>query len=145
MSNAFIAVVDDTDEVREVVELMLTNEGYTVYPFADANDAVAVSENIRIDLFLIDMIMPKTSGLEVLKKLNVMEKTFQAIMITGGKDVDDVVEAMKLGAYGVLQKPFSLNELITMVEYALASAAAKKQRVGNLMDRSGIDNAGVGK
>jgi two-component system, OmpR family, response regulator VanR len=145
MASGTIVIADDTDEVRDVVELMLQHDGYTVYSFANPHDAVAVSENIQIDLFIIDMMMPKISGLEVVEKLNVKEKPFEIIMITGKNEDEDVAEAMRLGAYGTLKKPFTYNELITFVENALASAAAKKQRVGNLMDQSENGNVGVGK
>jgi DNA-binding response OmpR family regulator len=135
MGQATIVVVDDTDTVREVIKLMLGNKGYTVYSFADANDVVAVSENIQIDLFIIDMMMPKTSGIEALKRLNVKENAYEAIMITGKDDQEDTAEALKLGAYRILQKPFSYHELITSVEFALASGAAKKQGESDLPER----------
>ena len=134
MGQAAIVVVDDTEYVREVIESMHDRNDYAVYSFANPNDALAVSENIQIDLFIFDMVMPKMNGMEVLKRLNVHENLFEVIMITGKSDGEDSAEAMRLGAFGVLQKPFSHGELITSVEYALASAAAKKQRVGNRLD-----------
>lgn len=145
MGQAAIVVVDDADNVRDVIELMLDHKGYKVYSFSDPDDALAVSENIQIDLFIVDMMMPKISGIEVLKRLNVREKPFEAIMITGKNDSDDTAEALKLGAYRILHKPFSYSELITCVEFALASAAAKKQQINEFLEQQGIDNVGVGK
>jgi len=128
LSQASIVVVDDTHYVREVIGLMLDRKGYNVYSFADPDSAFAVSENIQVDLFLLDLVMPKMDGLELLRRLNVRGKPFEAIMITARNDKADAAEAMRLGAYGILYKPFSSSELFTFVEYALASAAAKKQQ-----------------
>jgi DNA-binding NtrC family response regulator len=136
MGQATIVVVDDTDYVREVIGLMLDHSVYTVYSFADPNEAVVASENFQVDLFLLDMDMPVMNGLELLKRLKVRDKTFEVIIITGKNDKSAAVAAMKLGAYGVLLKPFSYNELHTFVEYALASAAAKKQQAGTIANQS---------
>ena len=145
MGQAAIVVIDDTDNVREIIGLMLDHKGYSVYSFADPDDAVAVVENVRIDLFIVDMMMPKISGIEVLKRLNVREKALEVIMITGKNDPEDTAEALRHGAYGILQKPFSYDELIASVEQALASAAAKKQQINDFLEQQGIDNVGVGK
>jgi len=125
-------VVDDTHYVREVIGSMLDRKGYNVYSFADAEHAFTVSENIQVDLFLLDMVMPNVNGLELLRRLKAREKPFEAIMITARNDKGDAAEAMKLGAYGILYKPFSSSDLLTTVEYALASAAAKKQQALSL-------------
>ena len=140
MEQATIVVVDDTDCVREVVESMLDRKGHTMYSFADPADALIASKNIRVDLFLIDVLMPKMSGLELLERLNVQENTFEAIMITGKKDKAEAAEAMRLGAYGILHKPFSYSELLAFVDNALASAAAKKQQAAKLLDQSGASS-----
>jgi DNA-binding NtrC family response regulator len=92
---------------------------------------MAVSEDVQIDLFIIDVMTPKMSGMELLKKLNVRESLLEVIVTTGKRDADVAGEALKLGAYGVLRKPFTRSELLTYVEYALASAAAKKRQIAN--------------
>jgi two-component system OmpR family response regulator len=145
MAQPAIVVVDDTDTIRDVIRLMLEHNGYTVYSFANPADALAVSESIQIDLFIVDMVMPGISGLEFLKRLKVKEMPFEVVIVTGKDDKEDAAEAMKLGAFGVLQKPFSFAELLTSVEYALVSASAKKQQVGNLMDLQGNPDIGVEK
>jgi DNA-binding NtrC family response regulator len=135
MGQSTIVLVDDLDFVRDVIEMMLDKKGYTVYSFADPADALAVSENIQVDLFLVDMMMPKISGMEVLKRLLAAQKPFEVLMITGKNDTAEAAEALRIGAYGVLQKPFTRAELLTFVEYALASAAAKKHYACELMDK----------
>ena len=130
-------MVDDTDYVREILELMLDQKGYKVYSFANPEDALAVAETIRIDIFVVDMVMPNLDGLEVLRRLNVKQRPYEAIMITGDSNNEDAAEALRLGAYGILKKPFTFSEFATFIEYALASASAKKQQVAHLMDSSG--------
>jgi DNA-binding NtrC family response regulator len=134
MGQATIVVVDDTDYVREILELMLGQKGYKVYSFANPEDALAVAETIRIDVFVVDMVMPNLDGLEVLRRLKVKEKPYEAIMITGNSNNDDAAEATRLGAFGILKKPFTFDEFITSVEYALSSASAKKQQMSHLLD-----------
>jgi DNA-binding NtrC family response regulator len=137
MASATIVVVDDTDEIREIIVLMLQHEGYTVYSFANARDVLAISKSIRIDLFLIDIIMPGTDGLGLVEELNVKENSYEVITITGKNDEKIAAQAKELGVYGHLQKPFSFNELIAMVEFAIASAAAKRQRISDLVEQRG--------
>jgi DNA-binding NtrC family response regulator len=146
MGGGTIVIVDDTDYVREVIEMMLDRNDYKVYSFASAGDALAVCKNVKIDLFIIDVVMPEMSGIELLRRLNVRECFFEVIMITGKKDLKDATEAMDLGAFGILHKPFTYSEFLSAVERALASAVEKKHRIGNLMDQGqGIGNAGVQK
>ena len=134
MDRKTIVVVDDTDHVRETVGLMLDRKGYAVYSFANPADALSVSENIQIDLFVVDLVMPNIDGLEMLRKLNVKEKPYEVIIITGKGDGSDAAEALRLGAFGVLRKPFTHDDFMTSVEYALSSAAAKKQQMSQLLD-----------
>jgi DNA-binding NtrC family response regulator len=108
-----------------------------VYSFANARDVLAISKSIRIDLFLIDIIMPGTDGFGLVEELNVKENSYEVITITGKNDEKTAAQAKELGVYGHLQKPFSFNELITMVEFAIASAAAKRQHISDLVEQRG--------
>jgi DNA-binding NtrC family response regulator len=129
VGHATVVVMDTADDIREVLELMLKHEGYSVYSFASPEDVLCVSKSVKVDLFLIDMTKPGTEGIDCLRMLMVDEKPYEAVMLSQREDVEGADMAARLGAFACLAKPFSFNELVTMVEYALASSAAKRNNM----------------
>ncbi len=129
MSKGTIVLVENADEVREILEIMLRHEGYTVYSFSEHRDVLSMARNFVIDLFLIDMVQRPCEGIALLEDLKIKENLYEAIMVVGKNEVESAYIAVKLGAFGYLTKPFSFEELKTMVESALERAISKKQPV----------------
>lgn len=107
-----VLIVDDDKSVRDFLEKFLKQKGYTwVRSVETAQEAlnIVVKEDIR--LVLLDIKLPKMSGIEILGKVKQIKKDIEVIMITGFPDEDTAKEALKLGAYDYIMKPFDLAYL----------------------------------
>ncbi len=105
-----ILVVDDNLDISNLIAIQLGEEGYGVTVSSDGDSAVDVLENMKIDLILLDVMMPGKSGydvLEAIKKLKKIEnRDIPVIMITAKSGVDDIGRALELGATTYIVKPF---------------------------------------
>ncbi|MGO9394732.1 MAG: sigma-54-dependent transcriptional regulator [Desulfobaccales bacterium] len=106
-----ILVVDDELSIRESLSGWLKRGGYQVDTAADGLTALARSKEHYYDIMLIDVKMPEMDGLSLLRKLKETESETAILMMTAYGDIHDAVEAIKLGAYDYLLKPFELEEL----------------------------------
>ena len=111
-----ILVVDDELSIRESLSGWLKRGGYQVETAADGLAALAKTQENHYDIMLIDVKMPEMDGLTLLKKLKESEADTAILMMTAHGDIHDAVEAMKLGAYDYLLKPFELEELSFTIE-----------------------------
>jgi DNA-binding NtrC family response regulator len=111
-----ILVVDDELSIRESLSGWLQQDGYQVETAADGPAALARTQDKHYDIMLIDVKMPEMDGLTLLKKLKEVDPDTTIVMMTAHGDIHDAVEAMKLGAYDYLLKPFELEELSFTVE-----------------------------
>lgn len=116
-----ILVVDDEESIREFLEIMLKKEGYEITTAADGLIAKDILAKKAIDLVISDLQMPNMNGMELLKhsKDNFPDTLF--MMITAFGSTENAVEAMKLGAYDYLTKPFKIDEVRINVQNALRS------------------------
>ncbi len=121
-----ILVVDDNDKTREILVENLSLKGYKVDHAGSAEKALEKIKNSTIDLFLIDIVMPEISGIELLEKLDVKNNLYEAIMITGYSDLDSAKEAMQLGAFSYISKPISYEDLDLQIEKALKIVSLKQ-------------------
>ncbi|MBM3349398.1 MAG: response regulator [Betaproteobacteria bacterium] len=124
---ASILVVDDEMGIRELLHEILTEEGHTVYPAESANQARAVREQMEPDLVLLDIWMPDTDGITLLKEWardNLL--TMPVVMMSGHATIDTAVEATRIGALNFLEKPIALQKLLKTVSKALERAPLKK-------------------
>ena len=119
-----VLIAEDDPIQRRMVRRMLESElAVEVIDAVDGRDALArlsVEQEIPIALALIDLEMPKVSGMELLKQLAEMGHSARTIVITGSERVEDAVEAMQLGAVDFISKPLQRERLITSVRNALA-------------------------
>lgn len=123
-----ILVVDDENDIRHLVSEILEDEGYEVSMAENASVAKALKISTRPDLILLDIWMPDTDGITLLKEWIAEEKPMcPVIMMSGHGSVEAAVEATRLGAFDFLEKPLSLAKLLLIVEKALE---AGKQNVG---------------
>ncbi len=118
-TKARILVIDDEEIVHESCHRILAPEGHTVERAFTGQEAFKKMEEVAYDLIITDLMMPGMSGMEALKKIKEENATVGIIMITGYSTAETAVEAMKLGAFDYLPKPFTPDELISVVNNAL--------------------------
>lgn len=123
-----ILVVDDEVGIRELLFEILRDEGYQVRLAADANEAREARQQARPDLVLLDIWMPGTDGITLLKEWGSAGLlTMPVVMMSGHGTVETAAEATRLGAFDFLQKPIALPKLLDTVERALAKSKADFQ------------------
>ena len=116
---ATILVVDDEEAVTELVSRELESAGYECEVASDGKEALYKAFMQDFDLMLLDIRMPGLSGMDVLNKMVVDHPDTGVVMITAISETQTAVEAMKLGAFDYLTKPFNLDDLLVRVEKAL--------------------------
>jgi DNA-binding NtrC family response regulator len=137
-----ILIVDDEVGTRESLRIILKND-YDVFMAKDAEEAFLYLKEHSPDVVLLDIILPDVDGLKVLEKVKQQDSDLIVIMITATKTVKTAVEAMKLGAYDYITKPFDVDELRLIVSRALSNQALRKEvkYLREEVDRSfGFDN-----
>ncbi|MBC8457358.1 MAG: sigma-54-dependent Fis family transcriptional regulator [Deltaproteobacteria bacterium] len=110
MDNFTILIVDDEENIRLSLGGLLTEEGYTVLTAANGEDAIQLIKAKDIDMVFLDVRMPGMNGLEVLKHIRKPKPELRVVMISAFGNTDTVVQAMRLGAYNFIDKPFSKPE-----------------------------------
>ena len=118
---AKILVVDDSEEVREVLRELLSRHGYTVVTAPDGESGLVELETHAFDLAMVDLGLPGISGLEVANRLKPRWPATQVALMTGYGDRLGSEETHPRGVDFVLAKPFSLDQLRSVVDHALAS------------------------
>ena len=122
-----ILVIDDDPSVRNILEEFLQLKGFEVSVVGDGEVGVDVIQEKKIDLYLVDLVLPGMGGIEVLKKVSLLNITIPAIVITGFGAIETAVEAIKSGAFDYITKPFVLEELFLVVQRALNFSKLKKE------------------
>jgi DNA-binding NtrC family response regulator len=106
-----ILIVDDEENARVGLEKLLSREGYHVSSVANGFEALDYLSRHPVDLVITDINMPEMNGLVFLRELNWAYPTVSVIMVTAYGGVESYLEAMNLGAFEYLNKPFKLEEL----------------------------------
>ena len=113
-----ILVVDDEKEIADVIELYLQNDQYNVYKYYTGEDALACVRSMKIDLAILDIMLPDVDGFQILKQIR--EKyTFPVIMLTAKTEYMDKITGLTLGADDYIPKPFNPLELVARVKAVL--------------------------
>jgi len=124
---ADIMVVDDEIGIRELLSEILGDEGHTVLLADSAQQARRLREENPLDLVLLDIWMPDTDGVTLLKEWAASGKlTMPVIMMSGHATIDTAVEATRIGALDFLEKPIALQKLLKAVEQGLARGRAAR-------------------
>lgn len=119
--NNRILFVEDDESIREMVKSYLTKEGFLITTAIDGIDAVSAFNNDRFDLIILDIMLPKLDGLEVMKKIR--ENSTVPILIMSAKDSDiDQALGLGLGADDYISKPFSMVQLVARVKAQIRRA-----------------------
>jgi DNA-binding NtrC family response regulator len=124
MARKSILVVDDERNQREILETILSGEGYDVTTASSGEAAMKFVESRRFDLVLTDLKMTGMSGLGLLKELTNFDKSIIVILLTAHGSVDSAVDALRLGAFDYLQKPYDSAKLLETVDRALKKLSA---------------------
>jgi DNA-binding response OmpR family regulator len=119
-----ILVVDDDDDVREVLTRYLKRRGYAVDTAADGEEALAAVREHDPDLMLLDIYLPKLSGLDVLYEMQGDRLHTRTIALSGIPDDQMVQNSRELGAVGFMAKPFDFPSLTEQIDANLTAAVA---------------------
>ncbi len=116
-----ILVVDDEESIREFLDIMLRKEGYEVTCVEDGQKAIDILKKKSFDLLISDLQMPNVTGIELLKHCRESYSDLLFMMITAFGTAESAVEAMKMGAYDYITKPFKIDEVRINIANALRS------------------------
>ncbi len=124
---ATVLIVDDDKALRSFLSSILEDEGYEVLLAATGAEGEALLEAKPIDVVLVDLRLPDEDGMSVLRKIKREEPDVQVIVLTAFGAVESAVEAMRLGAYDYINKPFDVSELRLIIERALKELAMRRE------------------
>jgi len=140
-----VLVVDDEPNIRDLVQEILEDEGYKVDTAENAATARKYAQECNPDLILLDIWMPDTDGITLLKEWQGNSQTMcPVIMMSGHGTVETAVEATRLGAYDFLEKPLSLAKLLLIVQRALEKDRLERENKG-LRNRTPVVFEPIGK
>lgn len=114
-----ILLADDDTALRRVLEFKLKKNGFDVAAVADGEEALARVKAGSFDLLLADIRMPRLTGIELLEKVRTLEPALKVILMTAYATVPQAVEAVKMGAFDYLTKPFEDEQLLVTIDQAL--------------------------
>ncbi len=124
---AHILIVDDEPAIRMALRKFLKDQKYTVSTAADSDEAIKALEQDVIDVALVDLVMPKMDGIELISQMKRMQPNIIPIVITGFGTITSAVQAMKAGAFHYLTKPFDLDDVSSIVSTALEHRGLKEE------------------
>ncbi|HEY2435494.1 MAG TPA: sigma-54 dependent transcriptional regulator [Vicinamibacterales bacterium] len=117
---ATVLVVDDEEIMREILEALLTREGYQVRLAATAEDGLELARRGPLDAAIVDVMLPGMNGVRVLDELKKIDEDLPVLMITAFASVENAIAAMKRGAFDYISKPFKNDEVLAVLRNALA-------------------------
>jgi DNA-binding NtrC family response regulator len=139
---ARILVVDDERKIRRQIATLLGESGHEVDQAERVEPALEMLQGCLYHLLITDVRLPDRSGIELFKEARALQPSMAVVVITAYGSVEDAVEAMRLGAFDYIQKPFQLEALRLVVEHALSVAALKAEHQYMLDERSGPELVG---
>ena len=114
-----ILIIDDEEVLQDVLTSLLRKEGFETRSARTGAEGLAMLEQEEIDLVLLDLMLPDTSGLEVLKRIRAEDPDQQTIVITAYSSIESAIDAMREGAFHYIPKPFKNEEVLLTVRKAL--------------------------
>jgi two-component system response regulator PilR (NtrC family) len=124
-----ILIVDDEQSIRELLAIVLRRDGYDVILAENGRTALNVLEQEPVDLLISDIKMPDMSGVEVLRAAKQIDHDILGIMITAFASTESAVEALRMGAYDYVSKPFDVDELKIIVRNALERRQLRQENL----------------
>ncbi len=114
-----IAVIDDEAIVRTRLQKALAKEGHAVHTYGSGEEFLDSLESTRYDLAFLDIMLPGINGIEILRQAKNHFPEMEVILITGHSSIDSAIQAVKLGAFHYVSKPFKLDEIRNLADKAL--------------------------
>ncbi len=122
-----ILVVDDEAHICDIFYQILTKGGYKVSTAGNGKKALEITKKKKPDLVLLDLKLPDLDGIKVLRQIKEIKKDIMVIVITAYGTVKTAREAMKLGAYDYISKPFNLTKVENLIKKTLEMQALTKE------------------
>jgi two-component system response regulator AtoC len=116
---ASVLIVDDEPQIRRILAVLLSDRGFSVHQTDTGESAIAISEQIKPELVLLDVSLPGIDGLATLRELIKRHPGIICIMLTAFGTIRSAVEAMQIGAFDYLAKPFDNDELLLVIDRSL--------------------------
>lgn len=133
-----ILVVDDEQKILEVVRAYLEKEDYKVITALDGESALNIFKNETVHLVVLDLMLPKISGIEVCNKIRA-RSTVPIIMLTAKSEEEDKIEGISIGADDYLTKPFSVRELVVRVGALIRRSYRNSEPLADVLVFNGGD------
>src|ERR1700757_1018991 len=124
-----ILIIDDEAAIRESLETLLSLEGYVVETATNGEEGLDQIQQNIYDLVLLDLALPGKNGLEILQLLRELQPALPVIMITAYGKVDNIVDAMRLGAQNFVQKPWDNDKLLADIRSAIGRYHAEEENL----------------
>jgi DNA-binding NtrC family response regulator len=114
-----VLIIDDEDIMREILETLLSREGYQVRTAPSGEDGVELARELPFDAAVVDVMMPGLDGIATLEELKKIDDELPVIMITAFASIENAIAAMKRGAFDYITKPFKNDEVLVVVRNAV--------------------------
>jgi DNA-binding NtrC family response regulator len=125
-----ILIIDDQKLIRDSLKSALKDEGYKVFVAETGIQGLTVLKKENIDLILLDLKLPDSNGIDILKQIKTANPDSIVIMMTGYGTIENAVAAMKLGAFDYINKPFKSKHISTIIKLALETQKLQKEVEG---------------
>jgi len=126
MAKKKILIVDDEKDTCDAIEGIMADEGYEAFSAFTGESALSIARKKRPNLILLDIKMPEMDGIEFLRRVKEIDKNVVVVMITGYGALDTAKEAMRLGAYDYVTKPFDMNFIKAVARDVLSEKKTRK-------------------
>jgi two-component system, OmpR family, response regulator len=127
-----VLVVDDDKAIRDFMETFLTKDGFDVKSLSDPAEAPDEIKNEGYHLVILDLMMPKVDGIEVLKRIRKVDSDVAVVIFTGYPSLDSAVQSMKLDAVDYLRKPFNPDEFREVIDRVMRKKGLLRSPEENL-------------
>src|SRR3954462_20096 len=114
-----ILIVDDEEIMREILETLLSREGYAVRTAARGGEGLELARSVPFDAAIVDVMMPGMDGMSLLDELKKLDDDLPVMMVTAYASVENAIAAMKRGAFDYITKPFKNDEVLVVVRNAM--------------------------
>ena len=141
MARKTILVVDDEKSQREILEMILSGEGYDVTTASSGEAAIKFAKDRRFDLALTDLKMTGMDGIELLQHLLGLDSSIIVILLTAHGSIESAKEALRRGAFDYLEKPYDKTALLATINRALAPTRRSRHRDCFRVAQDGVGQA----
>ena len=129
MENINVLLVDDEADFLATMVKRLKKRGLNPIQSNSGEEAVAVLNNVEIDVVVLDVKMPGMDGIETLREIKIINPLIEVIMLTGHASVEVAIQGMELGAFDYLMKPAEIDELLYKLEDAHKKKKLQEQKI----------------